>query len=398
MRDGCVDPRRQRFEHRHEAADGFVVAADHHAIAALASPDAAADADVDVVDLLLLQRARRPEIVDVVRVAAVDDRVARLRDLARGRRGRSRRFRPAPSARPSAASRAAATSSSSEPRGARVDTSGRRSLTSWPAARRRSVMFAPMRPRPTIPSCTRCPPNLMRATRRPRSFRVSQVAHRLGPDQPPEAERLAGNRQLVALVVHDLEEESGVRAALVELARRVHVPRPVAVRDDAARLLPQSAIDERIRRSLRRRVHERLHADVVALLRLGEELLDRALRLELRLLAGREHLVRLVLRRLHVGLVERVDLEVRAGDCDRELPAEELRAERVRIGQLGFRGLPVGARPATRPARGRDPCRACRSTRRSAARPRARSRPESAPMQILSRPSCQPSPNALPSS
>ena len=60
-------------------------------------------------------------------------------------------------------------------------------------------------------------------------------------------------------------------------------------------------------------------------------------------MAGREHLVRLVLRGLHVGLVERVDLEIRAGDGGRELPAEELLAERVRVGQLGLRRLPVGA-------------------------------------------------------
>src|SRR5262249_56568828 len=90
-------------------------------------------------------------------------------------------------------------------------------------------------------------------------------------------------------------------------------------------------------------IDERLHADVVALLRLREQLLDRALGLELRLLPGREHLVRLVLRRLHVGLVERIDLEVRAGDGDRELPAEELRPERERIGQLRLGALAVGS-------------------------------------------------------
>ena len=126
----------------------------------------------------------------------------------------------------------------------------------------------------------------------------------------------------------------------MQLAGGVLVARPVAVRDHEAALAPQPG-DERI--EIGRRVDERLHADVVALARLREQLLDRALRLELRLLPRCEDLVRLVLRRLDVGLVERVDLEVRAGDGDRELPAEELRPERVGIGQLRLGRLPVGA-------------------------------------------------------
>ena len=108
---------------------------------------------------------------------------------------------------------------------------------------------------------------------------------------------------------------------------------------------PAYVRDQRI--ELRRRVpsglDERLDAEVVAVLRLREQLVDRALRLELRLLTGREHLVRLVLRRLDVGLVEGVDLEIRPGHCDRELPAEELGAERVWIRQVRLCRLPVGA-------------------------------------------------------
>ena len=76
--DGRAHSRCQRFEHRLEAGHGLVVAADHHAVAALEAPDAAADADVDVVDLPLAELARAAEVVDVVRVAAVDDRVALL--------------------------------------------------------------------------------------------------------------------------------------------------------------------------------------------------------------------------------------------------------------------------------------------------------------------------------
>ena len=79
------------------------------------------------------------------------------------------------------------------------------------------------------------------------------------------------------------------------------------------------------------------------LVRLREQAVDRALRLHVRLAAGCKHLVRLVLRGLHVGLVERVDLEIRAGDRDGELPAEELAAERVRVGDLRPRRLPIVA-------------------------------------------------------
>src|SRR5262249_3087982 len=79
-----------------------------------------------------------------------------------------------------------------------------------------------------------------------------------------------------------------------------------------------------------RRVDERLDADVVALVRLRDQLLERALRLEVDV-AAREHLVRLVLRGLDVGLVEWVDADHRPRDGDGELPAEELLAELVRI-------------------------------------------------------------------
>src|SRR5581483_12186009 len=68
-----------------------------------------------------------------------------------------------------------------------------------------------------------------------------------------------------------------------------------------------------------------------------------ALRRDVGLLPRREHLARLVLRHLHVRLVERVDAEDRAGDRGRELPAEELLAELVRVGDADLLPLPVGA-------------------------------------------------------
>src|ERR1700688_617435 len=48
--------RRQACEDRIEAIDHRLVAADHHAIAAVDAPNAAAGADVDIVDAALLQR------------------------------------------------------------------------------------------------------------------------------------------------------------------------------------------------------------------------------------------------------------------------------------------------------------------------------------------------------
>ena len=101
-------------------------------------------------------------------------------------------------------------------------------------------MLPPMRPRPIIPSFIRS--SLSRrggrapaATRsRPRPARGSAARSRTA----------AGDRQLVAGVVDDLDEEAGVRAALVQLPGRVQVARAEAVRDDAAGLA--RAVDERL--------------------------------------------------------------------------------------------------------------------------------------------------------
>ena len=64
-----------------------VLAADHHAIAALETPYAAARSDVDVMDPLARELLRAANVVDVVRVAAVDHDVAR-REMRQQRRER----------------------------------------------------------------------------------------------------------------------------------------------------------------------------------------------------------------------------------------------------------------------------------------------------------------------
>src|SRR5262249_58013980 len=113
-----------------------------------------------------------------------------------------------------------------------------------------------------------------------------------------------------------------------ELPRRVEIPRPEAVRHDVAALA--CAVDERLHLGDACGIDERLDADVVAVARLCDELVERALRLEVDVPA-REDLVRLVLRRLDVRLVERVDADDPARDRDRKLPAKELLPELVRI-------------------------------------------------------------------
>src|ERR1044072_2520657 len=75
----------------------------------------------------------------------------------------------------------------------------------------------------------------------------------------------------------------------------------------------------RLELRLARGVDGRLHGHVVPRPGLREELVERAARLDVGL-AALEHLVRLVLRRLHVRLVERVDPEDRAGDSRPEVP------------------------------------------------------------------------------
>ncbi len=72
------DAGRQRREDRIEVLDDLLLAADHHAVAALQAPDAAAGSDVHVVDSLCGKFLRPPDVVDVVGIAAVDEDVARL--------------------------------------------------------------------------------------------------------------------------------------------------------------------------------------------------------------------------------------------------------------------------------------------------------------------------------
>src|SRR4051812_39614501 len=63
---------RQSGEDRLEALYRVSLATDHHAIAALEAPDAAAGADIDIVDGLRRQLRGAADVVNVVGVAAID--------------------------------------------------------------------------------------------------------------------------------------------------------------------------------------------------------------------------------------------------------------------------------------------------------------------------------------
>src|SRR4029078_10978012 len=85
---------------------------------------------------------------------------------------------------------------------------------------------------------------------------------RLRADQAGEAEVAARNRQLGTGVVHDLDEEASVRAALVQLPGRVQVARAEAARDDTAGLV--RTFEEWCELVLAGGIDECLDADVVA--------------------------------------------------------------------------------------------------------------------------------------
>src|SRR6476661_2387909 len=89
-----------------------------------------------------------------------------------------------------------------------------------------------------------------------------EIPRGLRADQLPEPERLPGDRQLVARVVDDLQEEARRRPALVQLPRRVQVARAEAARDDAAGGIART-VGERLDSLLVRvgRLDERLDAD-----------------------------------------------------------------------------------------------------------------------------------------
>ena len=192
--------------------------------------------------------------------------------------------------------------------------------------------------------------NLIRTMGRPRSWR-RQVARRLRADELPEAEVLARDRNLLAGVVDDLDEAADRRPALVQLSGRVQVARPEPVRRHTARA-GANRLHERVDSALVliRGVDEGLDAHVVPLLRAVKQFVERALWCHVGILTAAEDLVRAVRGRLDVRLVEGVDAQDGARDRGRELPAEELGPEVVRVAELDLG--PLAVRSGRRLARG----------------------------------------------
>ena len=184
-----------------------------------------------------------------------------------------------------------------------------------------------------------------------------QVTRRLGALEDREGERLSGDRHVGPVVGRDLDVDAGVGTALVQLARAVQEAgsepergremAPVADRDPKSL---EGALVVIVRRDI---CHQ---CDVVAGARgvqmRGERargtastnvavdpqraVADRRVLIRQRaaLLVLLQDGVGVVLRLLDVGFVERVDGEIRAGDRGRELPAEELRSQVVRVGEV----------------------------------------------------------------
>src|SRR5690348_15877066 len=72
-----AEPRRQRLEDRIETLDDGFRAANHHAVAALEPPHAAAGADIDVVDAASFEGFSAPDVVLIKCIAAVDNNAIR---------------------------------------------------------------------------------------------------------------------------------------------------------------------------------------------------------------------------------------------------------------------------------------------------------------------------------
>ncbi len=153
-------PGRQRLEDRIQMFHDVGFAADHQAVPALQAPYAAAGSDIGVVNAFGLQLLGAPNIVDVIGVAAIDDDVAlgmreascssvwsttaagTISQTARGGfsfwRNSSSELEPAAPSLPSSATLPGSLSKTTH---------------SCPAFIRRRTMFAPIRPKPIMPSC-----------------------------------------------------------------------------------------------------------------------------------------------------------------------------------------------------------------------------------------------------
>ena len=71
-------PRSEGSENWIEPLDDLGLAPNHHAVTSLQTPNSSAGSHIDVMDLLGSELLCTPEIIDIIRVAAVNEDVPRL--------------------------------------------------------------------------------------------------------------------------------------------------------------------------------------------------------------------------------------------------------------------------------------------------------------------------------
>jgi len=73
-----ADSRRESGKNRIQPLDDLDFAANHHAITSLQTPDSSAGSHIDVVNLARSEFICPPDVIDVIRVPAVNEYVALL--------------------------------------------------------------------------------------------------------------------------------------------------------------------------------------------------------------------------------------------------------------------------------------------------------------------------------
>ncbi len=174
----------------------------------------------------------------------------------------------------------------------------------------------------------------------------ARVARRLVGDQLAEGERAIRNREVFSGRLGDLQEYSDGRSALVELAGRVQEARSPAEGDGTPGTGRENVAQFGEVR-MRDTVHVGLDGQVTVVGEMREQLVDHGLQVARAIdhVGGAANLDSVFgegrrdrrggliqqrasgdLRRLDVGLVERVDAEQATRDRDRILPGQQLRA------------------------------------------------------------------------
>ena len=101
-----ADARSKSLKDRIQALHRLVRSSDHHAVAALKTPDATAGTNVNIVNSIRGDFLGTPYVVDIVGVTAIDQNVAGIEQRQADRGSSCPRLRPAPSTKSPGAFRA----------------------------------------------------------------------------------------------------------------------------------------------------------------------------------------------------------------------------------------------------------------------------------------------------